>query len=118
MKRRRIKMTVGVTYDTRPAQIDELVRRIRALIEADENLHDDFFLVNFDNFGPSSLDIFIYCFTVTTNWSEFLQAKQEFMLRLMSLVGELGLSFAFPTQTVHLETPAGAPPALDVQRPR
>jgi MscS family membrane protein len=118
MKKRRIMMTVGVTYDTTPEQLDELVRRIRDLIAADEKLHDDFYLVNFDSFGPSSLDIFIYCFTVTTNWGEFLQAKQEFMLRLMALVDELGLSFAFPTQTVHLEAPAGAPTALSGQRPR
>jgi MscS family membrane protein len=118
MKKRRIKMTVGITYAASPAQVDELVQRIRQLIERDDKLLGDFFLVNFDNLGPSSLDIFIYCFTVTTDWAEFLQAKQEFMLRLMALVDELGLEFAYPTQTIQLEQPAGAPPSMAGQRPR
>jgi MscS family membrane protein len=119
MKKRRIKMTVGVTYDTSPEKVDTLVKDIREIIAKDDKIRNDFYLVNFDNFGPSSLDIFIYCFTVTTNWAEFLQAKQEFMLEIMTAVETLGLSFAFPTQSLHVESlPEGAPKALANQRPR
>jgi MscS family membrane protein len=104
MKKRRIKMTIGVHCSASPEKIEELVLKIRKIITEDEKLHHDFFLVNFDKFGPYSLDIFIYCFTRTTNWAEFLQAKQEFMLDIMRAVYELGLDFAFPTQTVHVES--------------
>jgi MscS family membrane protein len=103
MKKRRIKMNVGVTYSSSPEKIELLVEKIRQIIREDENLHHDFFLVNFNHFGPYSLDIFIYCFTKTTVWAEFLQFKQEFMLKIMYAVKELGLDFAFPTQTVQLE---------------
>jgi MscS family membrane protein len=119
MKKRRIKMTVGVTYDTSPEKLNELVNAIRSIIKEDDKIHNDFYLVNFDNFGPSSLDLFIYCFTVTTNWAEFLQAKQEFMLKIMGVVSTLGLSFAFPTQSVHVESlPAEVQKISDGQRPR
>ena len=118
MKKRRIKMTLGVTYSTPPKKLDDLVLAIRKIIDEDDNIHSDSYLVNFDNFGPSSLDIFIYCFTKTTAWGEFLQAKQEFMLKLMSCVNEMGLDFAFPTQTIHVENMAGEPKALTGQRPR
>lgn len=119
MQKRRIKMTVGVTYSSAPEKVEALVQRIRDIIKADENIRDDFFLVNFDNFGPSSLDVFIYCFTVTTNWGEFLQAKETFMLQIMHAVRELGLSFAFPTQSIHVESlPQNAPSALVNQRPK
>ena len=119
MKKRRIKMTVGVTYDTSPDKLNDLVKRIRTIIGEDDNIHNDFYLVNFDNFGPSSLDIFIYCFTVTTNWAEFLQVKQEFMFKVMTAVESLGLSFAFPTQSVHIErVPPGLPDHFEGQRPR
>jgi MscS family membrane protein len=118
MKKRRIKMTIGVTYDTPPKKMEALVMKIRKIIEDDEKIHNDFYLVNFDSFGPSSLDVFIYCFTVTTVWAEFLQAKQEFMLKIMGAVSELGLSFAFPTQSIHVESLPGEPQALTGQRPR
>jgi MscS family membrane protein len=102
MKKRRIKMTIGVTYSSSPGKLEALVEKIRDIIRQDKNLKQDFFLVNFSGFGPSSLDIFIYCFTESTVWAEFLQARQEFMIKIMHAVKELGLDFAFPTQTVHI----------------
>lgn len=118
MKKRRIKMTVGVTYSTKPDQMDVLVNRIRQIISDDEKILNDFFLVNFDNFGPSSLDVFIYCFTVSTVWAEFLQAKQELMLKIMHAVKDLELSFAFPTQSIHVESLPENISAPSNQRPR
>jgi len=117
MRKRRIKMTVGVTYSTTPDNLEQLVEDIRGLIRENPRIRDDFFLVNFDNFGPSSLDIFVYCFTVTTAWAEFLDAKQELLLQIMRLVESRGLSFAFPTQTIHLESDAGSTVHTELARP-
>jgi MscS family membrane protein len=117
MKKRRIKMTIGITYSTSAKKVDELVNRIRQLIENDEHIRNDFYLVNFDSFGPSSLGIFVYCFTATTNWADFLQAKQEFMLNIMDCVKELGLEFAFPTQSIHVESLPDETGLLTSQRP-
>jgi MscS family membrane protein len=118
MKKRRIKMNIGITCDSSPEKIEELVLKIRQIIEEDENLHNDFYLVNFDNFGPYSLDIFIYCFTKSTVWAEFLQAKQEFMLKIMHAVRELGLGIAFPTQSVHVKSLPGGPKDLTGTLPK
>lgn len=116
MKKRRIKMTVGLTYDTSPDKMREAVGAIRNIIKNDDRLHQDFFLVNFFDFGPSSLDIFCYFFTRTTNWAEHMQVRQEFMLRVMEAMQGLKLDFAFPTTTVHMagggvgdQRPAGMP---------
>lgn len=117
MKKRRIKMTVGITYSSSPDKVDEAVHAIREIIKNDPKILNDFYLVNFDNFGPSSLDLFIYCFTETTNWAEFLQAKQEFMLRIMLAVDKLGLEFAFPTQTLHMASLPEDAGVLTRQRP-
>jgi len=109
MRKRRIKMNVGVTYSSSPEKVQQLVERIREIIARDENLLQDYYLVNFDNFGPFSLDIFIYCFTRSTVWAEFLEAKQAFMLKIMGAVADLGLDFAFPTQTLHVDGFPGDP---------
>lgn len=122
MRKRRIKMSVGVTYDATPDQLEQAVEAIRELIRTDERLSQDFFLVNFHEFGASSLNIYVYLFTVTTNWAEYMQVRQEFLLKMMRKLGELGLEFAFPTQTIHLEglnasEPPGAPPSMARDRP-
>lgn len=129
MKKRRIKMTIGLTYDTTPDKMRQAVEAIREIIRNDDRLHQDFFLVNFYDFGASSLDIFCYLFTRTTNWAEHMQIREEFMLRVMESMKGLGLDFAFPTTTVHLagggaqpsprapKLPPGAPKAMERDLP-
>ncbi len=103
MPKRRVKMTVGVTYDTAAAQMEQAVEAIKKLLREHEGVNQDFFLVSFTDFGPSSLDILVYYFTKTTVWEEYLNVRQEVNLAIMHTLESLGLSIAFPTQTVHLQ---------------
>ncbi len=109
MKKRRIKLNIGITYDSSPDKINQAVTELRRIIREDPKMHHDFFLVNFNAFGPSSLDIFIYCFTVTTDWAEYLQVRQELLLKFMTAVQDLGLEFAFPSQTIYMADGSGPP---------
>ena len=108
MPKRRVKMTVGVTYSSSAAQMQTLVARIEALLRARDDVHQEFLLVKFTDFGASSLDVLIYYFTATTDWAAHLQARQEINLAVMGIVEEMGLSIAFPTRTVHLVTEGSA----------
>ncbi|MBW7996117.1 MAG: mechanosensitive ion channel family protein [Candidatus Glassbacteria bacterium] len=101
MRKRRVKMTVGVQYDSPPKAVSELVRRIEELLKNDEGVNQEYMLVKFTDFGPSSLDIFIYYFTSSTVWAEYLEVRQRINLAIMELVEELGLSFAFPSRTLY-----------------
>lgn len=102
MQKRRIKMTIGVTYDSSPGRMEAGVKAIQDIIGNSPDFHHDFYLVRFNAFGPSSLDIFVYCFTVTTVWAEFLEVQEQFLLEIMRRFEALELSFAFPTQTLHV----------------
>ncbi|HUU29473.1 MAG TPA: mechanosensitive ion channel family protein [archaeon] len=101
MKKRRVKMTVGIQYDSPSDKVRELVRRIRELLQNDSDVNQEYMLVHFTDFGPSSLDIFIYYFTVNTAWAEYLEVRERINLRIMEIVHELGLSFAFPSSTLY-----------------
>jgi MscS family membrane protein len=102
MPKRRIKLTVGVTYDTTPAQMRQAVAAIRKLLREHPAIHQDFFLVNFTDFGASSLDIMVYCFTTSTVWGEYLDSREDICLKIMETLEELGLEIAFPSQTLYL----------------
>lgn len=110
MRKRRIKMSLGVTYDSNPDDLEQLIDELRHILRMEERINQDFWVVNFSGFGPSSLDIFIYCFTDTTDWTEFLQVRQDVLLEFMRAVKKLDLDFAFPTQTIHLEQ--STPPSV------
>ena len=107
---RRIRMTIGVTYDSTPAQLRELTGRIRTLLSEHPALAPDAVQVNFTDFGASSLDILIQCFTITPNWNEYMEVREDVCLKIMESLEELGLQFAFPSRTVYLHPAADDPP--------
>ncbi len=102
MPKRRIKLTVGVTYDTTPAQMRQAVAAIKQMLREHPAIHQEFFLVNFTDFGASSLDIMVYCFTTSTVWGEYLDAREDVCLKIMEAVGDIGLEIAFPSQTIYM----------------
>lgn len=102
MPKRRIKMSVGVTYDSTPQQMRDAIKQIRAMLEQHPAIHQEFMLVNFTDFGASSLDILIYCFTATTNWEKYLEAREDVCLKIMEILAGLGMEIAFPSRSVYV----------------
>jgi len=106
MTHRRIKWAVGVEYRTTTEQL----AYIRDEIEAYIWTNDDFakppeaaVLVYVDAFNDSSIDFLIYCFTRTTNWEKWLQAKERLAYRIMEIVKAAGTDFAFPSRTLYVQ---------------
>lgn len=104
MPKRRVMLTVGVTYETTPGQMREAVSRIRKLLENHDAVDAEFMLVNFTDFGASSLDILVYFFTTTTVWADYLAARQDINLRIMDTLEDLGLEIAFPSRSIYMRT--------------
>ncbi|HVR34268.1 MAG TPA: mechanosensitive ion channel family protein, partial [Methylomirabilota bacterium] len=104
MPKRRVKMTVGVTYQTTPEQMEELLARLRKLIATDPDINQELYLIRFTDFGASSLDILVYYFTITTAWDAHLAVRERINISIMRIIAELGLSIAYPTRTLHLES--------------
>lgn len=118
MRKRRINLTLGVTYGSTPEQLQAAVKAIRETLETDQRVSQDFMLVNFTNFGASSLDILVYAFTVTTRWDEYMQVREDLLLEFMRRVQDLGLTFALPSQRLYVESlPPGSPEAMQRQAP-
>jgi MscS family membrane protein len=103
MGKRRIKMNIGVTYDTSSDALQNIMKEIKQMLLDHPGIHDDALFVNFSEFADSSLNIFCYYFTKTTNWGEFMDIREDTYIKIMQIIEQNGSSFAFPTQTVHLE---------------
>lgn len=101
---RRIKINVGLTYGTTEAQISTIVNEIKEMLLTHENISNkDTLLVNFESFGDSALNIFIYTFTSTANWGRYLDIREDVHLKIMQIVEKHGSSFAFPSQSIYVE---------------
>ncbi|MCH9643989.1 MAG: mechanosensitive ion channel family protein [Gammaproteobacteria bacterium] len=102
MTNRRIKTLIGVRYDD-ATKMRTILKDVKAMImEHPEIETKHTILVNFTNFGESSLDILIYCFTKTTNWSDYLCVQEDVYLRIIDIIEGHGADCAFPTRTLHV----------------
>jgi MscS family membrane protein len=102
MLNRRIYETIGLRYDDL-ASIAGITEEIRGYLRSNPEIDvDRTLMVNLNEFSPSSLDFFIYCFTRTTDWVRFHEIKQEVLLAIAAIIEERGAEMAYPTQVLHV----------------
>lgn len=105
MSHRRIYETIGVRYED-SKKLPLILSDVKTMLEKHDEIDEqETMIVNFNEFGESSLNFFIYTFTKTTNWITYHQVKQDVLLKVMDIISQHGADIAFPTQTLHVHTP-------------
>ncbi len=129
---RRIKLYIGVTYNSNPKDIQNAINNINEMlfnhngISTPEKIDEkeitrhyrrsnkfvsldnklgikSTMMVYLDKFSDSSIDILIYTFTKTTSWQEWLEIKQDILYKIWEILENNNLEFAFPSQSIYLE---------------
>ncbi|WP_320036357.1 mechanosensitive ion channel domain-containing protein [Halarcobacter sp.] len=124
---RRIKMTLNITYESSIDDIYNLkkdihemlinhsgiasertikerrTRRFEAIKREDLNGVKRNLMVYIDEYGSSSINIFIYCFSRSPDWEDWLEVKEDVIMRINKLVKENNCDFAYPTQTLFMK---------------
>lgn len=100
---RRFFTTLSLTYDTPPDVIQTFVDGLVKIVHSHPNTRKDFHQIYFNNMGESSLDVMFYIFFEVPDWSEELRVRHEVLMQIVRLADKLGVNFAFPTRTLHME---------------
>lgn len=123
---RRIKMSIGITYESKMNNIINLKNDIFDMllshpkIATNKNINisktkafeaiktedlegvKNTLLVFIDEFGASSINILVYCFSKSPNWEEWLDTKEDVIIEISKLVEKNNCEFAYPTQAILL----------------
>ncbi|MCL4120248.1 UNVERIFIED_CONTAM: hypothetical protein GTU68_011668 [Idotea baltica] len=103
MLNRRIKEDIGIRYNDLK-NIELIVTDIKTmLIEHNDIDSNQTLIVNFNGFGPSSLDLLVYTFTKTVNWIEYHKVKQDVLIKIGDIIARHDAEIAFPTQSLKIE---------------
>jgi MscS family membrane protein len=125
---RRIKMLIGVTYESDMDDIRQALVDIRTMLNEHPGIanpkekhdkrgkrfrfssHEDAQgikstqLVFLDRYSDFSIDILIYCFSKTVVWSEWLAVKEDVLFKIDGILKKNNLQFAYPTAVRILRT--------------
>lgn len=112
----RLVTTIGVVYSTTRAQLLAVLAGLEQTLRSHPGIWPDTIVVRFAGFGPSSLDIEIMAWFVTSDYNQFRDWRQEVLVGFIDVVERAGTGFAFPTQSIHIESvPAAAVPTAGVE---
>ena len=126
---RRIKMSVGVKYDSKPENIRKAIEEIREMLLNHPDIatnktsyesnrrkknklvsQEDLLgvkrtlFVYLDELSDSSINILVYCFTKKTVWGQWLEVKEDVIFKIMYILKENELEFAFPSLSLYHES--------------
>lgn len=100
---RRISFKLGLRYDTPVAKIRSSIDKIYDMLKNHPKVDKNTIFVKFDEFNDSSLDVFIYFFTSTSVWEEYLEIKQDVNFRILEILENEGVGIAFPSKSLYFE---------------
>jgi MscS family membrane protein len=98
---------IGLRYETTPDQIRYLLVELRAILYAHPMVTSDTARVRFLELGADSLSLEIFTYVKVATYDDFLEVKEDLLLRIMDTVGESGTGFAFPSQTIYFGKDTG-----------
>ena len=100
MTNRRVNEIIGLRYDDID-KIPKIVDEVRDYLSKHPKIDQEHKpVVYFKSFSASSCDFFVYAFTATKEWREFLGIKEEILYKISEIVLKNNASIAYPTTTI------------------
>jgi MscS family membrane protein len=91
---------LSLRHGTTAPQMRSVLDRIRALLRESKYLESNTVRVRLLRFGPTSLDVEVFAYVLTWEWTEFLEVQEELLLRIMECIESAGVQIALPQQTI------------------
>ena len=105
---RRLSTKFMIAYETPPDRIEAFCEGIREIVRQHPYMRKDYYHVYLNGLGDSALEILVYVFWETPDWSTELRERHRFLLDCLRLATRLGVDYAYPTQTLYMHQGAAA----------
>lgn len=102
MSERRVVLTLGVTYDTPRSKLEQLPGEMKRLIETRDMCRFD--RAHLSGYGDFAILFEVVFFVLSREYNVFMDEQQEVLLDIHAVFERLDIDFAFPTQTLHLQS--------------
>lgn len=101
MTNRRITEYLHLRYSD-IGKVEAIVAAVNALLGDYEGIDHDFYIFRFDSCGEFALKLYLYVFTVSTSYSDYMRIKEDILLQVARIIREHDAELAVPTSIVHV----------------
>lgn len=82
-----------------------IVERSNQMLGEHAGLDHDFFVFRFDSCGDCSIKLFLYAYTTSIDYAEYMRVKEDVLLKIADIVADHDAELAVPVSSVY--TPDG-----------
>lgn len=102
MEKRRVLVSIGVTYETGAEKLKKIPDIVRAILAMQKDVLFD--RTHFAGFGDFSLNFEIVFYILSSDYMQYMDSQQTFCLALYERFEKEGIEFAYPTQKLLLNS--------------
>lgn len=100
MYERRVVFSLGVTYQTPRAQLEQIPGVIRSAVERQEDTRFD--RAHFREYGDFALNFEVVYYVLVPDYNRYMDVQQAINFEIHRAFEELDIEFAYPTQTLYM----------------
>ncbi|MGH7388087.1 MAG: mechanosensitive ion channel family protein [Candidatus Rokuibacteriota bacterium] len=108
----RFRPTLSLRHETSAEQLRYVLAEIRQVLYGHPMVETYSSQVRFVRFGASSLDLEIFAYVLTSDYTTFQEVQEDLLLRIMGILEASGTAIAVPSSTTYLARDGG----LDKER--
>lgn len=97
-------------YETTKDQMRYLLVELRKILYSHPKVFPDPARVRFIEFASASLNVEIFAYLNAVDFNDYVEIREDLLLRMMEVVERSGTGFAFPSQTIYLAKDEGLSP--------
>lgn len=98
---------IELRYETTPDQIRYLLVELRSVLYAHPMVSPDPARIRFTGWGGTSLKLEVWSYVETPSFDEFLEVREDLLLRMMDIITASGTQLAYPSQTLYFAKDKG-----------
>ena len=102
--------TFGVSRETSADQLRYVLAEVRRMLYEHPKVETQSGRIRLASFDNNALNLEIFSYILTQDYSEFTAIREDLLLRIMDIVEKSGSALAYPAQTVYFSRDSGLDP--------
>ena len=98
-----------LSYNDTPAQVKQVLSKIRELIDRHEFIDEQGSRVRFLEFGEYAQELELYVYIKTKDFSEYLEHREDVNLKINDIIESAGAHLTVPAKTISLNSASELP---------
>ena len=107
LKSRRVDLVLNLDLNTPTEKIKKIIKEIKLVLKNNPHVIEDTVHVYFNEIANCSNEIKIFLYVNETSYIQWLNAKQDILCNLLTLIEKDNIELAYPTQTVYVKNTEG-----------